>query len=250
MQVVPFRGFAERSIRFFIASLVSLSAWQALPACVSRPELTLPAQESTTAPYGCTETMCDYFYSSCVDPCAECWNICKRQDDEQSVVHCTGVCQEICSPTRTPTSRAKCDQDLGACRQTHRNTVCIDTLRDDAPQGAPPCTFNMSAANCACGHDDACLGALDRLNTKCRKCNSKWIKPCLDAACSKEADLAVACLQAQSCSSANSCAGCEAAVVALTMCFQAAQADPRDIGGCYSAPRACTSEPLCPYALY
>jgi hypothetical protein len=250
MQVMPFRGFAERSIRFFVASLAVLSASQALPACVSRPELSVEPAASTEAPLGCAQTMCDYFYASCVDPCTECWNICKRQDDEQSVIHCTGVCQEICSPTREATPQIKCAQDLAACRKTRRNTVCVDTLSEEEPKGSPPCSAEMSAANCACGHDDACLGALDRLNTKCRKCNSAWIKPCLDAACSKEVEAAVACMNAQACSSANSCAGCEAVVVGLTMCFQAAQEDPRDVGGCYSKPRECSGEPLCPYALY
>jgi hypothetical protein len=194
--------------------------------------------------------MCDYFYSSCVDPCNECWNTCKRQDDQASVIHCTGVCQEICAPTRQPTPPVKCAEERTTCRATHRNTVCVDTLRDDEPKGSPPCSVEMNAANCACGNDDACLGALDRLNTKCRKCNTEWIKPCLDAACGPEADAAVACLTAQACTGANSCAGCETSVIALESCFQKAQTDPRDIGGCYSKPRSCSGELLCPYALY
>src|SRR5260370_10156988 len=192
MEVMPFRGLAGRSIRFLVASLALLSAFQALPACVSRPELSVQPAASTEAPLGCSETMCDYFYSSCVDPCNECWSTCKRQDDQASVIHCTGVCQEICAPTRQPASAVKCTEERTACRATHRNTVCVDTLRDDEPKGRPPCSVEINAANCACGHDDACLGALDRLNTKCRKCNTQWIKPCLDAACSAEADAPVA----------------------------------------------------------
>jgi hypothetical protein len=108
----------------------------------------------------------------------------------------------------------------------------------------------MSAANCAFGTDDACLGALDRLNTRCRLCNTAWVKPCLDAVCSKETDETVGCMAARGCSVVNSCGGCEAAVTALSTCFEGAQEDPSDVGGCYSQRRACSGEPLCPFVLY
>jgi len=247
----PVRGFSERLIRFVGSLSVLLSALFALPRCVSQGELTLPGDpKPVDAPLGCRVTMCDYLFTSCADPCTECWNICKRQDDENSVIRCAGVCQQICAPTNKPTPLAQCEEELAICRSTQRNGVCVDTLTDDMPDGQPPCSAAMGAANCACGTDVACLGALDRLNTACRKCNAAWLMPCLDAACAKERDDVLGCMSARACGVLNECDGCEGVVSVLLTCFQKAQTNPADIGGCYSKPRACSSEPLCPYALY
>jgi hypothetical protein len=248
----PNRGAFLSPIRVLAALLSVVSASFALSSCVSRGELAVvdDPPEPHDAPAGCSATMCDYFYTSCTDPCTECWQICESQDDEQSVVRCTGICAQICSPSNKPTPVAQCEEERATCRSTRRNTVCVDTLRDEQPKGQPPCSAQMNEANCRCGSDETCLGALDRLNTKCRKCNAAWLKPCLDAACKTEMDDALACLNAQGCTGLNDCAGCETKTSVLTTCFQNAQQDPRDIGGCYSKPRACWGEPICPYALY
>jgi len=222
----------------------------AFVACTSRGTLTVERDPVLVAtPIGCKQTMCDYFYASCVDPCTECWNVCGRQDDEASVVRCADTCKQICASDHSA-SPSNCEVERNACRWTHRNGICVDNLEDDTPEGHLSCTFQMSAANCACGTDEGCLGALDRLNTKCRKCNAGWVMPCLQAACSAETEQSLACMREKGCSLVNSCEHCQVAAAALTTCFENAQQDPRDIGGCYSKPRACSGEPLCPYVLY
>jgi len=235
----------------FVCLSVLSSAGLALSGCVSRGEINLAEEpEPVAAPTGCGETMCDYLFTSCADPCTECKNICMQQDDVESVVRCNGVCQQICAPTNQPPPLAQCEEERAICRTTQRNTVCVDNLREDMPKGRPPCSPAMGAANCACGTDADCLSALDRLNTACRECNAKWLLPCLDAACAKERDDAVSCMGARACRVLNDCDGCESAVGALSTCFEKAQANPADVGGCYTGPRACSGEPLCPYALY
>jgi hypothetical protein len=248
----PFRGVSERWVRSVAFFWALLTVSLAVASCVSRGELVIEQRDpvSTAAPVGCRETMCDYFYSSCSDPCGECWNICERQDDESSVRRCADTCKQICAPASKPAPLSQCQSELTACRSTPRNTICVDALRDDTPEDHPACSLQMNVANCACGADDACLGALDRLNTKCRKCNAAWVMPCLDAVCRKETEASITCMRAMGCSAVNSCDGCQAAVSALSTCFAKAQQDPSDFGGCYSSPRTCTGDPICPYALY
>src|ERR1044071_1826141 len=106
----PVRGFSERVILVSLSVLSSVGF--ALPGCVSRGELNLQADlEPVAAPPGCGETMCDYLFTSCADPCTECKNICMKQDDAESVVRCTGVCQQICAPTNQPTPLAQCEKE-------------------------------------------------------------------------------------------------------------------------------------------
>jgi hypothetical protein len=191
--------------------------------------------------------MCDYFYALCVDPCEQCWESCEREDDQVSVIKCSQHCNQVCSSTKAaPLER--CAADLSDCRATTRNTICIDRLRNDMPRGMPVCSPEMGAANCACGADNACLGALDQLNHRCRKCNEKWVATCMEIACRAEADANSACMNARGCSSVTSCGDCQASADALSTCVKEAQKDPRDIGGCYSGPRRCSGEPLCPFA--
>jgi hypothetical protein len=229
-----------------------LSVFLVVVGCVSRGELTIEHHDpvSTAAPVGCRDTMCDYFYKGCADPCGECWRVCERQDDEASVTRCVATCTQICAPESKHPPLSQCDGELVGCRSTPRNTICVDKLEEDTPADHPACSLQINVANCTCGDDDACLAALDRLNTKCRKCNAEWVMPCLDAVCKKETDASVACMRAKGCSLVNSCDGCQAAVGALSTCFERAQQDPRDVGGCYSKPRACMGDPACPYALY
>jgi hypothetical protein len=109
------------------------------------------------------------------------------------------------------------------------------------------CSPEIKAANCACGADNACLGALDQLNHKCRKCNQHWVNTCIEVACKAESDAHAACMHERECSSVAACDDCRTAADALSTCVKNAQSDPRDIGGCYSGPRECSGEPLCPF---
>jgi len=53
--------------------------------------------------------------------------------------------------------------------------------------------------------------ALDRLNTKCRKCNAGWVMPCLQAAMLAETEQSLACMREKGCSLVNSCEHCQVA---------------------------------------
>lgn len=247
----PSRGaFPVRPLlrRLIVASLGCVVL---LGACVSHPTPTIEQQfVSTDAPPGCSETMCDYFFSSCMDPCTECWAFCGRQDDPANVVACADNCNATCTTTRDKAPPAdRCKQELQQCRGTMRNTVCVDGLRNDMPEDAPACSWDMNVATCACGSDEVCLGGLDRLSPKCRQCNLDWELECLDKACKKELDAHFACRDVSGCSASDDCPSCSASAADVSTCFGGAQNDPKDVGRCYSGPRACWSKPLCPVQL-
>jgi hypothetical protein len=220
-----------------------------LAACTSRGTINIESHGTQTmqAPSGCTETMCDYFYELCADPCATCWDSCGREDDQLSVIKCSQQCNQICAPSTKAAPLSQCAAELADCHATKRNTICIDRMREDMPRGMPVCSPAMAAANCACGADNECLGALDLLNHKCRKCNQDWVITCMEVACKAESDANDECMHARGCSSVSSCGDCRAAADALSTCVKNAQQDPRDIGGCYSGPRRCSGEPLCSF---
>jgi hypothetical protein len=242
----PFRGPSSGRFVYLLVPLAAL----VFAACTSRGTLTIPAQGTQAtmqSPTGCVETMCDFFYGLCADPCEACWDSCGREDDQVSVIKCTLQCNQICAPTAMTTPRDQCAAELSACRTTKRNTICVDRMRDDMPRGMPVCSPEINAANCACGADNECLGALDLLNEKCHKCNQQWVITCMEVACKAETDANDACMHAKGCSSVTSCGDCQAASSALLTCVTNAQKDPRDIGGCYSGPRICSGEPLCTF---
>src|SRR3954469_16412321 len=130
----PNRGLAsERLVRLFVPVWLLLFG-----ACTSRGTLTVPQQRGTepmTSPAGCVETVCDYFFSLCADPCDECWDSCGREDDQVSVIKCSQQCTQLCSAETKPTPLAQCAAERTACRSTMRNTICIDGMRDDMPRG-------------------------------------------------------------------------------------------------------------------
>jgi hypothetical protein len=242
----PFRGrSSERFVRFFLSLSVLVFG-----GCTSRGTINIAAHgttENTQSPAGCAETLCDFLYSRCADPCEACWDSCGREDDQLSVIRCSQQCNTICAATQqTPLSF--CTEELSQCRETKRNTICVDRMRDDMPRGMPVCSPEINEANCACGADNECLGALDLLNHKCRKCNQEWVTTCMEVACKGETEANDTCMHARGCSSVTSCGDCGAAAEALSNCVKNAQQDPRDIGGCYSGPRRCSGEPLCPFA--
>ncbi len=197
------------------------------------------------SPSGCSETICDYFFQLCADPCEACWDSCGREDDQVSVIKCTQQCNALCAPSNKSAPLAQCEAELTECRTTKRNTICVDKMRDDMPRGMPVCPPEINAANCACGADNACLGALDQLNHKCRKCNQEWVSTCTEVACKTENDANNRCMRGAGCSSVTSCGDCQATADALSNCVKDAQSDPRDVGGCYSGPRKCSGDPLC-----
>jgi hypothetical protein len=235
--------------RLRCAGLVNIIALLAT-ACVSRGTLSVPLDdEEVEAPAGCTETMCDYFFSRCMDPCSECWDACGRQTEILDVIHCSEGCTEVCARIEgKPVPAAGCADELATCRSTARNAVCVDRLRDDAPSGSPACSADMGRANCACGRDGVCLGTLERLNPACSTCNVEWGVPCLLTACKKENDNRAACLHSHGCGVAP-CEACTSATEALATCFRNAQLDPSDTGGCYSGRRQCWQDPACPLEL-
>src|SRR5690349_19493986 len=125
----PIRGLtSERSFRLFVPLIVLLFA-----ACTSRGtiEIAEPSADRMPSPAGCTETVCDYFFDLCADPCEQCWDSCGREDDQLSVIKCTQKCSQLCSPDHKATPLTQCASDLEACRSTVRNTICVDRMRVD-----------------------------------------------------------------------------------------------------------------------
>src|SRR5262245_35998274 len=180
----PVRGSSsERVVRLLLPFWALVFA-----ACTSRGTISVTGHgtEPMQSPSGCAETLCDYFYQLCADPCEACWESCGREEDQLSVMKCAQQCNEICAPSTHAAPLERCAAELTECRTTKRNTICTDHLRNDMPRGMPVCSPEMSEANCACGADNACLGALDRLNHRCRKCNEKWVATCMEVACKTE----------------------------------------------------------------
>jgi hypothetical protein len=242
----PFRGALSASSPYLIRVLAALLSVLA-SSCASNEGLGAPPDpDDTEMPAGCQQSVCDYLYAWCMDPCAECWTACGRVRDEFDVIRCSETCTETCTRDNTATL-SPCDARLRDCRSTKRNTVCIDQLAADIPRGLPPCSAEMSAARCACGKDAVCQGLLEQFNPLCEECDREWVVPCIDAACKREHDAIFACMQATGCSNVATCPECRATAEALSACVKNAQQDPSDIGGCYSGPRRCTQEPLCPY---
>src|SRR5258706_10092701 len=97
-----------------------------LGACTSRGTISVVERGNDTmpSPTGCSETLCDYFYERCSDPCQECWDSCGREDDQLSVIKCTQQCSELCAPSAKAAPLAQCATELTACRSTIRNTIC------------------------------------------------------------------------------------------------------------------------------
>jgi hypothetical protein len=242
----PLRGALSASSPHVIRVLAALLSVLA-SGCASNEGLGAPLDPGNTEmPAGCQQSVCDYLYAWCTDPCAECWKTCGRVRDEFGVIRCSQTCTATCTRDNTATL-SPCDAQLTDCRSTKRNTVCIDQLAADIPRDLPPCSSEMSAARCACGKDAVCQALLEQFNPLCEECDWKWIVPCIDAACKRELDATSACLQATRCSDIATCPACRATAEALSTCVKNAQQDPSDIGGCYSGPRHCTQEPLCPY---
>jgi hypothetical protein len=241
----PFRGALSAPSLYVIRVLVALSVLAL--SCASDEGLGAPLGPGDTAmPAGCQQSVCDYVHAWCTDPCAECWTACGRVSDEIDVIRCSDACTAMCTRDNAATL-SQCDAELRGCRSTKRNTVCIDQLAADVPRGLPPCSAEMSAARCACGKDAVCKGLLEQLNPRCEECDRQWVVPCVDAACKRELDATSACMKATGCSDVATCPECRAPAEVLSACVANAQQDPSDIGGCYSGPRRCTQEPVCPY---
>ena len=110
----PLRGSLSRWFVYLLGALAAL-ACVGLAACTSRGTITLPGHGTQTAiqsPPGCEETMCDYFYARCADPCAECWESCGREDDQVSVIKCSQQCNTICAPSLAATPLSECVAEL------------------------------------------------------------------------------------------------------------------------------------------
>jgi hypothetical protein len=158
-----------------LAALLSVLA----SSCASIEGLGAPPDPGDTEmPAGCQQSVCDYLYAWCTDPCAECWTSCGRAREEFEVIRCSETCTATCTSDKTATP-SPCDARLRDCRSTERNTVCIDQLAADIPRGLPPCSSEMSAARCACGKDDVCQGLLEHFNPLCEGCDrdSKCSRP-------------------------------------------------------------------------
>ena len=71
---------------------------------------------------------------------------------------------------------------------------------------------------------------------------------CSATACADTGAKVTACLMAHSCQDLSSayCADmCRDVYIDLNHCFEAAAADPSDVGGCYSGSHKCWTLPIC-----
>jgi hypothetical protein len=228
--------------------LAALAA--SLGGCLSQTESTGTGQEpiSIAPPAGCERTMCDYLFEGCQDPCAQCWTSCGGEVDRTDVIQCAHTCNAVCVlGGDAGAARESCREEREQCRATKRNAICVDHLSDVMPDTARPCTREMSRANCACGDDIECTEALEKMSPHCSKCNSSWRVACIQAACMQEDQALFACLDANHCATVGQCGpACAEPYQLLTSCIRDAELDERDIGGCYSGPRSCWDEPVCP----
>jgi len=195
-------------------------------------------------PSGCRTTVCDLMAASCVNPpthCESCRNTCITLGP-MYFEECENACDMICA---LPPDERPCATNLKLCRSTAKNGVCADRLAEPAPGGAP-CNLDMIKANCACGPEHECYQALDKVNPACKACNDGWVLKCANAVCTVEGQSLDSCQSANHCSDVPGCSLCLTELKNWQTCFNAAQNDPRDIGGCYSGSHACWADPICP----